>query len=294
MKTQSELVRAADENFVASFRNWPSTFLEARRARRRRSSPSPASRCRSSTAASSPNTRHRRSWEPPWHGWRSERCRFGPGSRRGSCPTCARCPWRTGSSSTPGSSRAWSSIRSRCPHAAGRVTVVPILAASLDEFLGVLEDGGLSPALARRLISPSLAADPDVQLFVGRLDGTPVGTSIAIRSRDASGVYNVGRFRVPAGAASAPRSRGPRSRRTAWGHDTVVLQSSSMGLPLYSGLGFRTVAPYVVFRKSSDACPATRVGMGRPTRSSGDLAGTAPSARRDGGVRRPVCAAGTS
>ena len=143
------------------------------------------------------------------------------------------------------------------PTQPSRVTVVPILAASLDEFLGVLEDGGLSPALARRLISPSLAADPDVQLFVGRLDGTPVGTSIAIRSRDASGVYNVGT--IP-----SARRRGVGAALTwaaveagrALGHDTVVLQSSSMGLPLYSGLGFRTVAPYVVFRKSSDAGPA--------------------------------------
>ena len=72
------------------------------------------------------------------------------------------------------------------------VTVVPIFEPSLDEFIGVLEESGLRAELAHRMIAPSFAADPDVQLFVGRLDERPVGTSIAIRSGDASGVYNVG------------------------------------------------------------------------------------------------------
>ena len=62
------------------------------------------------------------------------------------------------------------------------VSVVSIVEPSLDEFIGVLVESGLRPELAVRLITPSFAADPDVQLFVGRLDGKPVGTSIAIRS----------------------------------------------------------------------------------------------------------------
>ena len=37
----------------------------------------------------------------------------------------------------------------------------------------------------------------------------------------------------------------------AWGYDTIVLQSSVMGLSMYSAMGFRTVAPYVVFADSS-------------------------------------------
>jgi ribosomal protein S18 acetylase RimI-like enzyme len=102
------------------------------------------------------------------------------------------------------------------------------------------------------LISPSLAADPDVQLFVGRLDDEPVGTSIAIRSGDASGVYNVG-------TRPEARRRGVGSAVTwaavgagrAWGCDTVVLQSSVVGLSMYSDMGFRTVATYVTFAESS-------------------------------------------
>jgi len=128
------------------------------------------------------------------------------------------------------------------------VTVVPIFEPSLDEFIGVLEESGLRAELAQRLIPPSFATDPDVRLFVGRLDEKPVGTSIAIRSGDASGVYNVGTL-------TEARRRGIGSAVTwaavgagrAWGCDTVVLQSSVMGLSMYADMGFRTVAPYVTF-----------------------------------------------
>ncbi len=132
------------------------------------------------------------------------------------------------------------------------VSVVPILEPNLDEFISVLEASGLRAELAQRLISPSFAADPDVRLFVGRLDGKPVGTSIAIRSRDASGVYNVGTL-------AEARRRGVGSAVTwaavgagrAWGCDTVVLQSSEMGVSMYEDMGFRTVAPYVTFASRS-------------------------------------------
>jgi GNAT superfamily N-acetyltransferase len=138
------------------------------------------------------------------------------------------------------------------PRSSEGVSVVPIFGPSLDEFIGVVEESGLRADLAHRLISPSFAADPDVQLFVGRLDGNPVGTSIAIRSRDASGVYNVGTL-------PGARRRGVGSAVTwaavgagrAWGCDTVVLQSSVMGLSMYADMGFRTVAPYVTFAEPS-------------------------------------------
>jgi len=127
---------------------------------------------------------------------------------------------------------------------------VPVAEAGLDEFVGVLVEGGIAPDVARRLISPSFAADPEVQLFVGRLDGRPVGTSIAIRSGGVSGVYNVG-------TRPQARRRGVGTALTwaavaagrAWGCDVVVLQSSPMGLSMYSETGFRTVAPYTIFTK---------------------------------------------
>lgn len=138
------------------------------------------------------------------------------------------------------------------PTLGAHVSVVPIFEPSLDEFIGVLEEGGLRADLAHRLMPPSFAADPDVQLFVGRLNDKPVATSIAIRSGDASGVYNVGTLpearrrgvgsAVTWGAIEAGRS---------WGCDTIVLQSSVMGLSMYEDMGFRTVAPYVTFAQSA-------------------------------------------
>lgn len=132
------------------------------------------------------------------------------------------------------------------------VTVASVGEAGLDEFLGVCVEGGLPLDLAQRLFPPSFAGDPDVQLFVGRLDGRPVGTSIAIRSRNASGIYNVvtllnarrrGVGRALTWAAAAAGG--------AWGSDITVLQSSPMALAMYSVMGFRTVAPYTTFTKPS-------------------------------------------
>ena len=136
------------------------------------------------------------------------------------------------------------------PAPAVGVTVVPIAAEGLDEFHGLLIEGGMAPEVVRRVIPASFAADPDVQLFVGRLGGLPVGTSIAIRSGRSSGVYYVG-------TRPEARRRGVATTLTwaaaeagrAWGCDAIVLQSSPMGLAMYSEMGFRTVAPYVVFTK---------------------------------------------
>jgi len=136
------------------------------------------------------------------------------------------------------------------PAPAAGVTVVPVAEGGLDEFHGLLVEGGVAPDVVRRVIPPSFASDPDVQLFVARFDGRPVGTSIAIRSCLGSGVYNVG-------TRPDARRRGVGTALTwaaaaagrAWGHDVIVLQSSPIGLAMYSEMGFRTVAPYVIFTK---------------------------------------------
>ena len=94
----------------------------------------------------------------------------------------------------------------------------------------------------------SFAADPDVRVFNARLDGRPVGTSLAIRTGDVAGVYGVG---------TQPEARGRGvgtaatwaavTAGTDWGSDTIVLQASQMGLSLYERMGFRTVVRYITF-----------------------------------------------
>jgi GNAT superfamily N-acetyltransferase len=131
------------------------------------------------------------------------------------------------------------------------VTVIRADASRLDEYLGVSVEGGLSAELAQRLYSPSFAADPDVRLFVGRLDGRPVGTSVAIRSGDVSGVYAVGTLPVARrrGVGTALTWAAVEAGR-AWGSHTVVLQASEMGLPMYEAMGFRTVIRYAQFTRA--------------------------------------------
>ena len=75
-----------------------------------------------------------------------------------------------------------------------------------------------------------------------------MGTSVAIRSDSASGVYNVLTL-------ERARRRGVGTALTwaavaagkAWGLDTIVLQSSPMAESMYRAMGFRLVAPYAVF-----------------------------------------------
>jgi GNAT superfamily N-acetyltransferase len=122
----------------------------------------------------------------------------------------------------------------------------------LEDFLDVSVALGLPYELALRVFSPAFVADRDVQLFVGSLEGRPVGTSLAIRSADSSGVYNVAVVpearRRGVGAALTWASVGAGR---AWGCEPIVLQSSEMALPMYEAMGFRTVASYAVFREPS-------------------------------------------
>jgi GNAT superfamily N-acetyltransferase len=143
------------------------------------------------------------------------------------------------------------------PGSAPRVTVA---AVGRDEFVDVSVELGLRRELAEAIYSPGFVDDPDVRMYVGRLECRPVGYSMAIRSGDVSGVYNVG-------VASAARRRGVGTAVTwaaveagrAWGCETAVLQSTEMALSMYEAMGFRTVVSYAVFKE-----PVTPIGQETP------------------------------
>lgn len=178
MKTDHDLVLVADESFIASFRKLAQHVAHGETHEAgsifsfttgpplsgfngcvvTQEAPSAA------LAASLAWSRHATS--PFACGRREARCRLCRGSHRRRAR--ARCLAHT---------QAWCYIQYPMPPRVRGVSVVPIL-EPLDEFIGVLEEGGLRAELARRLISSSFAADPDVQLFVGRLDGKTAGTSI--------------------------------------------------------------------------------------------------------------------
>jgi GNAT superfamily N-acetyltransferase len=136
------------------------------------------------------------------------------------------------------------------PAPSAGVTVVPVAGSLLDEYLQVCTEVGLPRRVAEALYSRSFVADPDVQLFVARLDGRPAGKSLAIRSAGTSGVYDVGTVKTARrrGVGSAVTWAAIAAGR-AWGCDAIVLQSSQMGLSIYTAMGFRTVVPYTTFTK---------------------------------------------
>ena len=127
-------------------------------------------------------------------------------------------------------------------------TRVRIEPASLEPWLAIVESNGMPIHLARRLFTPSFAADPDVELFAGYLDDRPVGTAVAIRTGDISGVYAVltappaRRQGVGTAAAWAAVDAGRE-----WGCEQVAQQSTEMGFSSYRRMGFETVIRYATF-----------------------------------------------
>lgn len=131
------------------------------------------------------------------------------------------------------------------------VTVRPVEGRlALEEHLGVLVEGGMADEVARLMFPASFAADPDVRLFTAYIDREPVGTSLALRTGDVSGVYAVGTL-------PGARRRGVGTAATwaavaagrNWGCATTVLQSTEMGFSVYRAMGFRTVVQYRTFRR---------------------------------------------
>jgi GNAT superfamily N-acetyltransferase len=134
------------------------------------------------------------------------------------------------------------------PASPAHITVERVDRGSLGGWRGILAADGMPMALAERLFPPSFVDDPEVALFAAHLDGSPVGTSIAIRTGDVGGVYAVivdptaRRRGVGTAAAWAAVNAGRE-----WGCDVVTLQATEMGFPSYVRMGFDTVVRYTTF-----------------------------------------------
>lgn len=130
------------------------------------------------------------------------------------------------------------------------VTVKAVDEAAVEEHVAVLVATNVPEWIARSMCAASFVADPDCRFFTAYLHGRPAGHSLAIRSGDVSGVYNVGtvsdaRKRGVGTAASWAAVEAGRE----WGCSTVVLQSSDMGFGIYGHMGFEVVVRYVMFQR---------------------------------------------
>lgn len=116
------------------------------------------------------------------------------------------------------------------------------------DFARVVVGLGLGEETAAQLTSPSFVARADVDLFVGYLDGAPVGTSVAVSSAGAGGVVNVLTLEEARGRGVGTAMTWAAAQASVTrGHKTVVLQATPMGLPVYRSMGFETVVEYAEF-----------------------------------------------
>ncbi len=139
------------------------------------------------------------------------------------------------------------------PAPAPGVTVERVDFDSYKEFVEVLIVTGLPDTWAERTFGRHLLDREDLGYFLARLEGQPVGTSVAVRTNNVGGIYSVG-------TAVDARRRGVGTAVTwaaidairGWGCEAVVLQASAMGYPVYRSMGFEEIVRYARFKQPPD------------------------------------------
>ncbi len=103
---------------------------------------------------------------------------------------------------------------------------------------------GMPSHLVARLMPPSLLANPDVRVYVGSEAGLPVASSMAFRTDEILGIYNVATVEAARGRGYGTAMTWAAIADDAPGVELVILQASTRGLPIYERMGFRTVVEY--------------------------------------------------
>ena len=124
---------------------------------------------------------------------------------------------------------------------AGRDTIDDAVSCFADAF-------ETEPEVVQRELGPNLLTIPSFTVFIGYLAGEPVATSMLATTPDVqlAGVYSVA-------TRQAHRGRGLGTALTwaavlearAQGYDTVVLEPSPMGAPMYRRMGFEPIGTYL-------------------------------------------------
>jgi hypothetical protein len=103
-----------------------------------------------------------------------------------------------------------------------------------------IEPGTMHPA--------AVLDDPRMALFIGRVDGRPIGASMGYRTDQAVGVFGVTTI-----ASARRRGYGAALTRAAMLTDTglpAVLAPSELGEGVYRGLGFEPVGSLTIWSKN--------------------------------------------
>lgn len=119
-------------------------------------------------------------------------------------------------------------------------------ADALEQFTQVFaEVFGMPGTLSKQANPESMLEDPDIELFVGRIDEQAVACGQLVKTDDVAGVYSIGvteEFRRR-GLGEAMTWKTLRAGREA-GCEVGALQSSEMAHSLYQKMGFETVTNY--------------------------------------------------
>jgi predicted GNAT family acetyltransferase len=103
---------------------------------------------------------------------------------------------------------------------------------------------GMSPDLVARLMPSALLGNPAVRVYVGLEDGLPVASSLAFRTGEIVGIYNVATLDVCRGRGYGTAMTWAAIADAAPDVEVAILQASAPGRPVYERMGFRTVVEY--------------------------------------------------
>lgn len=110
-----------------------------------------------------------------------------------------------------------------------------------------------APERFRATFNEGFLGDPRVRIAVADLDGDPAAGAAALRSSQALGIYAVGTAERARrrGCGRAATWAAIEAGRSIWGSEVAVLQSTTMGFPLYRSMGFETVGTLRIWRRQS-------------------------------------------
>ena len=110
---------------------------------------------------------------------------------------------------------------------------------------------GMPIDLARRLIPAGVLDMPGMAVYAGYVDGRPVSASLGFAAGTTVGVYNVATLEGARGrgyGGAMTRHAIAEGRRA--GATVAILQSSTMGRPVYESMGFREIFAFRVFTEA--------------------------------------------
>jgi len=119
--------------------------------------------------------------------------------------------------------------------------------AELHEDWHVALDSG---PIWRHGAGPGFLGDPRNRFGVAYLDGEPVSAAAAFRFASSLGVYAVGtrEHARRRGIGRAVTWAVIAAGQAAWGSEIAILQSSTMGFPVYRSMGFEQVGALIEYR----------------------------------------------